>query len=79
MVLYPFSSESQDRRHYWLIITTVYSLVNANSKFQSESDELILYIALRHLAVILQIFYLAKYGLATLFVIKMFDDLLMTG
>lgn len=71
--------ESRDRRHYWLLLAAAYGLVNANAKFQSQADELIMALGLCHMPLIPQLFYLLKNGVIVLVVIKIVDDLLMTG
>lgn len=68
-----------DRHHYWLLLATTYGLVNTNANFQYQWDELFLDLGLRHLAAIPQLFYSVKNGSVVLIVIKIVDDLLITG
>ena len=70
--------ESNDRSHYWLLLTAAYGLVN-NAKWQDQSDSLLQDLGLVQIAVIPQLFYLIKDNKLSLLVAKIVDDLLVTG
>lgn len=71
--------ESKDRRNFWLLIATIYGLLNKNETFQNQSDDLIHWIGVNHMSVIPRLFYLIKNGKLLIIVIKIVDDLLMAG
>lgn len=71
--------ESRDRRHYWLLLAAAYGLVNANAKFQSQSNDLIRSIGLSHISLVPQLFHLVEKGELVLLVAKSVDDLLIAG
>lgn len=68
--------EKGDRRHYWLLWPAAYGLVNANSKFPPQADDLIFSIGLSHLAVLPQMFYLLIDRALVLITLRVVEDLL---
>lgn len=71
--------ESYDRRHYWLPLAAAYGLVNAHAKFQSQSDNLTLYIGLSNLAYVPPVFYLHENESSALLMAKTVKGLLVSG
>ena len=73
--------ESADKRHSWLLLTAAYGLVNANAKWQSQSDEELLRNGLQQFSCVPQLFYLTDRdsGKTTLLLAKIVDDFLLTG
>lgn len=70
--------EPKYRRHYWLLFTAIYGIVNWNAKLQTQAYELILSLGLSSVTVVAQIFHLNKDRKVVLLVAKV-DDLLITG
>lgn len=58
--------KSCDRHHYWLQLAVAYGLVNAISKFQWQTGNLILRFGLSHMEGILQRLYYASTGFVAL-------------
>ena len=71
--------ESKNRSFYWLLLTAAYGLVNANAKWQVQSDNLLFTIGHYQLAYVLQLFYLHRDGRLVLLVVKTVDDILATS
>lgn len=71
--------ESRDKMFYWLLLVDAYGLVNSNEKWQHNSDEVMFNLGLSHLSVITQLCYQMKNEKLVLIVIKIVDDLLITG
>lgn len=69
--------ESQNKRNHWLLLLAAHGLANANAKFQSQSQQLILNICLARLASVPQLFYLFNNKKLILVIAKIVDDLLM--
>lgn len=67
-----------DLRHHWPLLLAAYGLVNANAKFQAQSDEVIMSLNTLHLVSIPQLSYSVQYGSVVLIVIKIVGDLLLT-
>lgn len=70
---------SKDKRHYWLLLSVVYELVNASSEFQFQSDEQILTLICHICIVYRRFIYLHKNNNLLLIVAKYVGDLLVTG
>lgn len=64
---------------YWLLLTAAYGLVNANAKWQSQSDQLFFDLGLEQCPVLPQLFYIIKNGQLVLLAAKIVDDILVTG
>lgn len=71
--------ESLDRRNRWLLLTAAYGLVNANAKWQDQSDTLLHELGLHQLPVVPQLFHIIQNGQLMLLVAKIVDDILVTG
>lgn len=71
--------ERNDERHYWQLDSTVYGLASWNAKFQRQMADLIYQLGLSQLSVIPHLFYVFKNEKLILVVLKVVDDLLMTG
>ena len=71
--------ESSNRKSVWLLLAAAYGLVNANSKWQLQSDTAITNMGLTQCRYIPQLFYLKKNRKTVLLVAKIVDDMLVTG
>lgn len=72
--------ESSYRNELWLLLAAVYCLVNANAKWQVESDSALLSLGLKPIPQIAQLFVMeASNHDVRLIVIKIIDDILATG
>ena len=71
---------SEDRfRSVWLLLAASYGLVNANAKFQVQSDNLLLDLGMLRVTDIPQLFYAKSNGRLTILLAKIVDDILVTG
>ena len=52
--------ESNDKSHYWLLLTSAYGLVNANAKWQEQSDLFLNTIEFTQLIFVPQLFYISN-------------------
>lgn len=71
--------ECADRKFYWLLLTATYGLVNANSKWQKQSDELLYSLNLQQVTAIPQLFYMTVDGSTVSIVAKIIDDMILAG
>lgn len=72
--------ESTDRfKCLWLLLTASYGMVNANAKFQVQSEELLLSIGLKKVIEITHIFYAKCNGALSIMLAKIIDDILISG
>lgn len=71
--------KSHDKKHCWLLLVSVYGLVNSNAKWQHQCDEVIFNTCLKDLSVITQLFYKMKNGELVIIATKIVNDLLMSG
>lgn len=71
--------ESEDRRHYWLLLAALYGLVNSNAEFQTQTDEILLVLSLISATVVTQLFHFKSNGKLILLVARTVDVLLITG
>ena len=71
--------ECRDRRFLWLLLAAAYGLVNANAKWQTQSDQLIQSLGLTQCPLVPQLFYKLSNGRLSLVVAKIVDDLMVTG
>lgn len=71
--------ESADRSSSWLLLTAAYGLVNANAKWQTQSDALLRELGLRQFSAVPQLFYIRTNDATTLLLAKIVDDFLITG
>ena len=71
--------ESSNRKSLWLLLAAAYGLVNANSKWQLQSDTAITNMGLTQCRYIPQLFYMKKNRKTVLLVAKIVDDMLVTG
>lgn len=63
----------------WLLLSAAYGLVNANDKFQVQSDKLITDLRFVPAPLILQLFLLRRNGALTVVLAKIVDDILLAG
>lgn len=73
--------ESNHKNFLWLLLTASYGLVNANAKWQEQSDELLLSsLGFTQLVYVPQLFYKCdSSGLTILAAVKIVDDVLIAG
>eukprot|EP00171_Calliarthron_tuberculosum_P001315 IDg1315t1 len=71
--------ECNTRSHYWLLLTATYGLVNANSKWQEISDELLRSIGYKQLVYVPQVFYIYESNELKAAAVKVVDDVLFAG
>ena len=72
--------ESESRvKFYWLLLTASYGFVNANSKWQTASDDCLYEYGLQQLPEVPQLFYLRSGGKLTLVAAKVVDDILIAA
>lgn len=71
--------KSRGRSVYWLLLRAAYILVNANAKWQHQSDEKIKEKGRTQVYVTLQLLYLYRDSKLVLLVAKIFNELLITG
>ena len=71
--------ESSDKSHYWLLLTSAYGLVNANAKWQEQSDSFLNTIGFTQLIFVPQLFYISKEGKLQIVAVKVVDDILFAG
>lgn len=71
--------ESKDRRHFCLLCAVFYGLCNANAKFQTQADDLILNLGLSTVTFVPQLFYLEKNRMLVLLIVEVVFDILITG
>lgn len=71
--------ESFDKRHYLLLLPAANGFVNANAKFQAQSDVLIISTGLSHLAYVPRLFHCKDGEILVLLVAKSVDDIRITG
>ena len=71
--------ESYNRKSLWLLLTAAYGLVNANSKWQLQSDSALTNMGLQQSRHVPQLFTLKRNGKLVLIVAKIVDDMLATG
>ena len=65
--------------HLWLLLTAAYGLVNANAKWQNQSDNVMLDIGLQQSPHVPQLFFKTENGRIVLIVAKIVDDLKVAG
>lgn len=65
--------------HVWLLLTAAYGLVNANAKWQSQFDAVMIALGIAQSKSIPQLFYKKNDGKLTLLVAKIVDDLKAAG
>ena len=65
--------------HMWLLLTAAHGLVNANAKWQVQSDELLFDLGLKQCQQVQQLFYRRKNGELVLIVAKIVDDIKVSG
>lgn len=68
-----------NRRHYWLLLSAVYGLYNANARTQTQSDSLMIETGSTHLASVPQLFYSHCNNRISIAVVKIVDDRFITG
>ena len=71
--------ESTNRKSLWLLLAAAYGLVNANSKWQIQSDKVLTDMGLEQCTYVPQLFTLKVNGKIVLIVAKIVDDMLATG
>ena len=77
-VVPPRECESRSR-HYWLLLTAAYGLVNANAKWQEHSDQFLHSIGFKQISYILQLFYIREDSDLVSVAVKVVDDILFSG
>lgn len=65
--------------HLWLLLTAAYGLVNANAKWQSQSDQVMFDLGLTQSVHVPQLFYRIENGRLVLIVAEIVDDLKGAG
>ena len=65
--------------HLWLLLVTAHGLVNANAKWQNQSDKIMLDIGLQQSSHVPQLLYKKEGGRLVLLVAKIVDDLEIAG
>lgn len=65
--------------HLWVLLTAAYGLVNANAKWQNQSDQLMYEIGLQQSTHVPQLFFQKENGRLVLIVAKIVDDLKIAG
>ena len=65
--------------HLWLLLTAAYGLVNANAKWQNQSDNVMLDIRLQQSSHVPQLFFEKENGRLVLIIAKIVDDLKIAG
>lgn len=65
--------------HVWLLLTAVYSLVNANAKWQNRLDSVMVSLGFSQFKYIPQLFYKKRNGKLILIMAKIVDDLKAAG
>lgn len=71
--------ESTNRKSLWLLLAAAYGLVNANSKWQLQSDKALTTMGLEQSRHIPQLFTFKRNGKLVLIIAKIVDDMLATG
>lgn len=71
--------ESKRKNFAWLLLAAAYGLVNANAKWQDQSDKVLLKHGLIQCKEIPQLFYQLRNGKLILLLGKIVDDLIITG
>ena len=77
-VVPPRECESRSR-HYWLLLTAAYGLVNANAKWQEHSDQFLHSIGFKQVSYIPQLFYIREGSDLISVAVKVVDDILFAG
>lgn len=67
------------RNNYWLLLTTAYSLVNANAKWQAYSNAVLYRLGFCQVIYVPQLFYLKSKREAGVIAVKIADDVLLAG
>ena len=75
----PPKESSMKSTHLWLLLTAAYGLVNANAKWQNQSDNVMLDLGLQQSSPIPQLFFKKEGGRLVLLVAKIVDDLKVAG
>lgn len=71
--------ESTHRNTLWLLLAAAYGLINSNAKWQHQSDLAFFKLGLQQVKLIPQLFIKMEDGDVVMVVVKMFDDVLLTG
>jgi len=71
--------ECGDRSKYWLLLTAAYGLVNANAKWQKQSDEVLRGNGFLQCVHVPQLFYSKKDNELCMLAVKVVDDILFAG
>ena len=71
--------ESRDRQFYWLLLTAAYGLVNANAKWQKQSDDCLRDLGFKQLLYVPQLFYIQRNNEPIVLAVKVVDDVLFAG
>lgn len=71
--------EGTDRTVHWLLLTAAYGLVNANGKWQHQSDATLKEHGLKKVAVIPHLFYMCSGNKLSILIAEIVDDVLLTG
>ena len=71
--------ECHDKSFYWLLLTSAYGLVNANSKWQEHCDYLFTSLGLTQSRYVPQLFYTKKNEMLELVAVRIVDDVLLIG
>ena len=71
--------ECQRKSFYWLLLTSAYSLVNANAKWQEHCDSLFSNLGLSQSRFVPQLFFASKDMELDIMAVKIVDDVLITG
>ena len=77
-VIPPVESEMRST-HVWLLLAAAYGLVNANAKWQAQSDRRMYEIGLKQCRQIPQLFYMKENGKLVLIAAKVVDDIKLAG
>jgi len=71
--------ECGDRSNYWLLLTAAYGLVNANAKWQKQSDDVLRSFGFNQLVYVPQVFFAEDANNLTMLAVKVVDDILFAG
>lgn len=63
----------------WLLLTAAYGLVNSNSKFQAQSDDMLLDLGFGKFPLVPQLFFIMDNSRFIVILSKLVDDLLLSG